>query len=101
MGVSSEQAYLRCRPLFRAVDDHREVDVSSPRLGFILKSSKTPDVMAALKAGGLQIFIQTGLDAGQSRDTCTDHCHPLNHAGEDVRLQAVRTLILWEQLGPF
>lgn len=37
--------------------------------------------MAALEAGGLQTFFQTGLDAAQARNAHTDHCHLLNHAG--------------------
>ncbi len=49
--------------------------------------------MAALKADRLQIFIQTGLDGGQSRNPCTNHSHPLNHNGEYVRPTAVRTLM--------
>lgn len=49
--------------------------------------------MAALKAGGLQTFFQTGLDAGQARNPSTDHCHLLNHAGEEVRLTAAGPLI--------
>lgn len=44
--------------------------------------------MAALKAGGFQTFFQTGLDTGQATNPSTDHCHLLNHAGEDVGLTA-------------
>ena len=50
-----------------------------------LKSPYTSIVIAALKALRLQTFFQTGFDAGQSRNPCTDHCHLLKHAGIKIK----------------
>ena len=53
--------------------------VSLCLIEFHLKSPQAADVIAALKAGGIQTLIQTGLYAGQPRGTRSNHSHPLHH----------------------
>ena len=45
-----------------------------------LKSPQTTNVIAALKADGLQALVKAGLDAGKTRGPCSNHGHTASHS---------------------
>ena len=46
-----------------------------------LELPQSTHVVAAFKTGWHHALIQTGLDAGQTRGACPDHCYSVHHGG--------------------